>query len=174
MVEDMGNVAAPLILALVFSCTVGAGSVPRVRAFDARSAAMLDQGVLRSPTLAALVAALEETDVIIHIEARHDGANLASGTTRFVANAGGFRYLRIGIAQSMTGDAAVALLGHELYHAWEIAQARWVVDAEGVERLYESIGHVHRRGGVTSADSAAARSTGRQVQAELRALVSGD
>jgi hypothetical protein len=174
MVDGMGHVAAPLILVLVFSCAVGAESVPRVRAFGARSAAMLDQGVLRSPTLAALVGALEETDVIVHIEGCQDGASLASGTTRLVAKAGGYRYLRIGIAQSVTGDAAVALLGHELYHVWEIAQARWVVDAEGVERLYESIGHVHRRGGMTSADSAAARSTGRQVQAELRGVAAGD
>ncbi len=170
----MGYVVAPLILVLVFSCAVSADTVPRVRAFDARSAFILGRGAQASPTLSALVHALQETDLIVHVEVCHEGANPAPGTTRFVTKAGAYRYLRISIAQSVTGDAAVALLGHELYHAWEIAQARWVVDAAGVERLYESIGHVHKRGGVTWADSAAARSAGRQVQAELRGFAAGD
>jgi len=173
IVGGMRYVVAPLILALVFSCTTRAESLARVRAFDARSALLLARGAQASPTLSALVHALQETDVIVHI-GNHDVPGLAAGMTRFVANAGGVRYLRIGIAPAVTGDAAVALLGHELYHAWEIAQARWVKDSVDVERLYESIGHVHRRNGVTCADSAGARSAGRQVQAELRGFPAGD
>lgn len=174
MVEVMRHVVAQLILAFIFSCAVTSEGASRVRAFDARAALLLARGAQASPTLAGLVHALQDTDVIVHIEADQETSPLAQGTTRFVAKAGEYRYLRIAIAPSVTGDAAVALLGHELYHVWEIAQARWVVDAAGVERLYASIGHVHRRRGVTSADSAAARSTGRQVRAELRGFASGD
>lgn len=165
--------AAGLILALSTPATAEP-DIARVRPLGARVAALLEWGIVASPTMAMLVEALQSTDVIVHIEKHRDAFRPAPGETRFVARAGGSRYLRIGIAPDLTGNAAIALLGHELYHAWEIAQARWADSPAAVEALYAQIGHIHRRDGAVHADSAEAQRTGRQVHDELTAFGSGD
>lgn len=62
------------------------------------------------------------------------------------------------------------MLGHELQHAWEIAQARWVVDQTTLAELYLHIGYeshaVLRSHGV---DTIQAHDTAREVLIELRA-----
>jgi hypothetical protein len=89
--------------------------------------------------------------------------------TRFITRAGRHRYLRISIDARAHEDPAVALLGHELQHAWEIAQAGWVADQDGVAELYRQIGH--RTGGdagLLQVDTRAGPDVERQVFAELR------
>ena len=58
-----------------------------------------------------------------------------------VDRAAGARYVRIAIESTMGGRDAVAILGHELQHAVEIAEARWVVDRVTVRELFRTIGH---------------------------------
>ena len=58
----------------------------------------------------------------------------------------------------------VALLGHELYHALEIAQEPGVRDTQTLRALYRRIGHEYGRG---QFETEPARTAGRRVQAEL-------
>jgi hypothetical protein len=90
------------------------------------------------------------------------------GATHLVTRSGGVRYLRISIDAELSDELAIALLGHELHHAWEIAQASWVVDRDALMRLYAQIGHIHDQGGTLRADSSGAREAGLRVFAELR------
>ena len=146
----------------------------RLRALDTRSARLLQRGRDASPTFARLIDALHGSDLIVHVEDRPVLVGGAAGGTRFVVRAGGYRYVRIAIGPTASEDVAVGLLGHELYHALEIAQAAWVTTAHDVETLYRIIGHTHYDAGVTTADSPAARVAGRIVHAELLAFAAGD
>lgn len=144
---------------------------PRVRPLGSRVVSLLQRGYAVSPTPAILVDALERTNVIVHIEERwlFDGG--PGGETQFVTTAGGQRYLRIHLDPSIHDEAAIALLGHELQHALEIAEARWVVDHETLVRLYTCIGYESRgRPHTRGVDTARANETGRHVLTELRAF----
>jgi hypothetical protein len=143
---------------------------PRVRPLGPRMASLVERGYAGSPTLARLVDALNNSDVIVHVEERRWVHAHTIGETRLVAHAGGQRYLRISIDMRLSDERAIALLGHELQHAWEIAQARWVVDPATMVRLYMQIGHVTTRGARTAeADTPAAVGAAAVVRAELRA-----
>lgn len=137
---------------------------------DYRAAELLHRGMQSSPTFARLLDALSDTDVIVHIEHARMSAPDIAGETRFVTSAGGHRYLRIAIAPWIADDVAVSMLAHELYHVWEIAQARWVRDADHLHALYRAIGDTREHGGMTLADSPGAKAAGVMVRAEVRAF----
>ena len=75
------------------------------------------------------------------------------------------RYLRIQIRHDLPKRAAIALIGHEMRHALEIAAAAHVRDVGGSIKLYEEIGH--SSGGEHTYDTVAAQDTGRKVLSEL-------
>ena len=67
--------------------------------------------------------------------------------------------------------AAIALLGHELAHAVEVAADASVVDHASFERLYRRIGdRCITRGATRGYDTRAARDAGDRIFAELRAF----
>jgi hypothetical protein len=75
------------------------------------------------------------------------------------------RYLRVSVGSLHHESVMVALLGHELQHAAEVA------DAPDVQTVHD-FGEFYRRVGLPTGagryDSAAAQSAGRAVRAELR------
>ena len=144
--------------------------IRRVRPVGSRITALLERGYAASPTLAVLVDALEDSDIIVHVTECwfFDGAH--AGATQFVATAGGQRYLRIRLDVRLHDDAAIAMLGHELQHSWEIAAHRWVADQETLGQLYAQIGYESQRALRSHAvETAAARDTARDVLKELKA-----
>ena len=60
----------------------------------------------------------------------------------------------------------IALVGHELRHALEVAESPDVRDEAGLIALYERIGHPST--GIHQYDTLAAQDAGRQVKAELK------
>jgi hypothetical protein len=143
---------------------------PRVRPVGSRVVSLLHRGYDSSPTLAALVDALERSDVIVHIQEHwlHDRSR--DGETQLVAVAGGHRYVRIHLDPRIPDQAAMALLAHELQHAVEIADAMWVVDHKTLAQLYMCIGFESRAGGTSrGVDTIRAHETARHVLSELKA-----
>ena len=63
------------------------------------------------------------------------------GRLAMLPRAGDFRYLRIQIRSDLTRRESISLIGHELQHALEIADAQEVRDSGALIRLYERIGH---------------------------------
>jgi hypothetical protein len=149
-------------------CAVMTTSVPffRVRTLDAHVSDMLAVGYQRSTTFRRLVDVLEDSDVIVHVERRAIVSDTAF--LHFVTHAGGNRYLRITLDSELTSDAGVALLGHELQHAVEVARAPWVVDVASFEELYRAIGHSSCEEPRRCFDTTAAVDAGRRVRMELR------
>lgn len=137
----------------------------RVRAADARVQALLVEGVRRSPTFAALLTALNRSDVIVYVEKVMTLPKDTAGRLTIVPMAGTQRYLRIHIRTDLMKNEAISLIGHEMQHALEVAGEIDVRDAGGLIRLYERIGH--SSGGEHVYDTIAAQDTGRQVRREL-------
>jgi hypothetical protein len=117
-----------------------AGGFPdHVRVLDPWAEEALRIGLERSQTMRDLIAGLEGSDVIVHVETRTALPLGAAGTTRLAAASGGHRYVRIVLLRDPLPVSRVAVLGHELQHAWEIAQSG-VKDTAGMRRLFDTIG----------------------------------
>ena len=137
-----------------------------VRATSREIQELLARGMARSRTFAALVAALDRSDVIVYVEANPRMPQKVAGRLLFgVASSGGPRYLRVQIAREAAKSSQIAAIAHELQHALEVAGAPEVRDEAGLERFYRRIGI---RGALErSYDTLAAQLAGRRVLLEV-------
>lgn len=165
---DIGPVT-PMMPRAPQACAAPGGGV---RARDALSTLLLEEGRDRSPTFAALASVLDGATVLVEVEVA-SSASGPSGRLTFQGLEGGLRRLRVRVDPGTTsyGHALsrqielIAILGHELQHAVEVAGSPAVVDAAGFARLYRTIGTSL---GDNAFDTAAARSAGEAVLHELR------
>src|SRR5450759_4284211 len=135
-----------------------------VRTTDRSIRRLLKRGFTRSPTFARLMARLERSDVIVYVEEMPRLPDVLEGRMMMLPRAHDNRYIRIQIALRGSPDDSTAILGHELQHAIEVAEAPEVGDESGLLRLYQRIGMA---GGAHVYDTLAAQETGRQVRKEL-------
>lgn len=135
-----------------------------VRGLDRDALSTLERGARRSYTFARLLDTLERSDVIVYVETLATMPNSLAGRMLFAGSAHGQRYVRIQIAPAPDDDMA-AVLGHELQHAIEIAEAPEVHDDTAMAALYKRIGQ--SSGDAWHFDTIAARETGRTVKGEL-------
>ena len=136
-----------------------------VRTTNANVQGLLERGVAKSPTFAALLARLNASDVIVYIEQTVDLPKTLQGRLLLMPLANHQRYLRIQINRDGSQNELVATIGHELRHAIEVAEASDVRDETALERLYRRIGM--GSSGEHTYDTEAARTTGRRVRKEL-------
>jgi hypothetical protein len=137
-----------------------------VRTHDERIRAAFFDGVRRSRTFGDLVAALERSDVIVYVEPAHFLPAQTDGGLSRLSTTGGYRYLRILVRPTFSRDQLISLIGHELQHAVEIAEAPGVYDENSMRKLYARLGV-----GVSDMhgfETEAARDAGYQVRRELR------
>jgi hypothetical protein len=129
------------ILCVVFiPAVVSAGEPLTPRPLDPVSVATFAHAIERSAIARRLVEQLESSNVIVHIVSSAHMPDGLGGTTRFVTNRGGYRYLRITLAASLPLRQRSAILAHELQHAWEVARSP-AADVEELRRLFEHEGH---------------------------------
>ena len=129
---------------LVVSLLPGSGPLlaqgrDHVRALDAVSAETLERALAGSALVRELVSALDRSDVIVHIQTPAAMPAGLSGTTRLVASTLAHRYVRTALDRDRPLTRRAALLGHELQHAWEIAQSP-ARDRQGLRALFSAIG----------------------------------
>ena len=135
---------ALLCLMLASSSTVIAEAkwpFRRVRPLEPAVAALIARGAASSMTLRALINTIERSDLIVHVEQVSRPGHGLAGATRFVTRAGGQRYVRITLYGHRSLHQTIALIGHELQHAVEVATAGWVVDQATCLELFHAIGH---------------------------------
>lgn len=138
--------------------------VPRLRPVQSIGRQLIDDGLAQSPTFRSLVTQLSHSDLIVYIEVRPDMPWQVGGSLRFVAVTPEARYVRVTINGQNSWPMMVALLGHELQHAVEVAAASEVRSARDLRMLYTRIGTKVR---TDTYDSTAAQVAGRAVRAEL-------
>jgi hypothetical protein len=137
----------------------------RVRSVDPHILELMMQGLKRSVTFADLVAAVNASDVIVYIQRVNQLAPSIAGQLLIVPVPHDQRYLRIQILDHLSPEDTIALIGHELRHALEVAAAPEVKDQKGLMELYQRIGQPGGR--IHSYDTRAAQNTGRRVRNEL-------
>lgn len=162
----------PLLIALMVAVigTVEAAGPPQawnhLRCLSGSSQQLAAAAAERSPLVATFIGELEQSNVIVYLEliTTPPDNDLRSSTT-FVAWTGGNRFLLV----QVTGYGAapserIAMLGHELCHALEVARAPQVRDVETFRRLYEGIGTQWGTGRFETANAQAAE---RRVRDEV-------
>lgn len=137
-----------------------------VRAADRLTEKRLRTGFEQSPTFAALLRRLEQSDLVIYVEAVSRLPGALDGRLIIQPPAHGVRYVRIQFTQRGNPSETIAVIGHELRHAVEVADATTVVDERGLAALYRRIGI---DSGNNLFDTTEARETGRRVLRELAA-----
>jgi len=127
-------------------------------------ASLLQQAERRSPTIRRLVAAIEQTDVVVYVELAPSVPN-RSGRLTFMAANRAFRLFRISLDMRNQVDDQIKWLGHELAHALEVALAPDVRTEASLNKLYARVGR--RVDGGPDFETYGAEETGRLVKAEI-------
>lgn len=145
-------------------------SLDVVRVLHPVLASVLRDGMQRSASLRALVDELERSNLLIHVIGMEAGDSRRFwGTTRFIAAAGGRRFMRVAVNPRLAADQQAATLGHELHHALEVARAAWVVDHATFEVFYQHAGEPSALvAAMPCYETAAARNTGARILREIR------
>ena len=142
---------------------------PAVRTTNVRLANLIRDGVRFSPTFQALADRLSNSDLIVYVDADSFAPEGLDGRLTFVASAPGVRYVRIRVAHYPDAARQIAIIGHELQHAVEIADDPAIVDEASLGREYARIGYSHN--GLMphrqAFDTEAAVKTGQRVFREL-------
>lgn len=147
----------------------------QVRSADHRINGAVEQGLRDSATFRALVDRINASDVVVYLAADVNGLPTGvDGRLTFLSAAGGFRYVVVHVNSRLSTPRLVALIGHELQHAREIADTVAIIDALSMAREYAA-GLGYRNLLVTNDrrtfDSRAAIRAGEQV---LREVLTGE
>ena len=111
-------------------------SADPIRPVTAELEQLVDAGYRRSSTFRTIVDGLAGSFVIVHVVPAAALPSGLAGGLYFVTTANGYRYLRIFVRTELDPAMLIAMLGHELQHAFEIAQAPHVVDLGTLREFY--------------------------------------
>src|SRR6188768_4164106 len=119
----------------------------QVRTTDQRISAAVEIGLRESATFRELVNRINASDVVVYVTA--DSNELPpglDGRLTFLSATGGFRYVVVRVNSRLPATRLIALLGHELQHAREIADTDGIVDPSSMAHAYASgLGYHNRR-----------------------------
>jgi hypothetical protein len=161
-----------VLAALRPSLEEGAGAaVPGVRVEDERLARLLDYGKQHSALLQSLVVRLESSDVVVYVRCDRQLRAELSGRLSYVGTSGRLRYVMARVAYIGDRLRQIAVVGHELRHAVEVAETPEIVDRTSLQSAYERIGYVNRFAsvrGILAFESDQAVQAGERILRELR------
>jgi hypothetical protein len=150
------------------SAAAPTGGGSHVRGLDPRARELIQKATQASPTVAALIAALDRTDVLVLVQVTVTPRKY-TGITRLLGS-GEYRAVLVSIDSKQFTLAQIVWLGHELQHAQEIADAGDVRDEAALRRLMERIGWATGLNR-TAFETDAALAVGWQVRREAAAAV---
>jgi hypothetical protein len=140
---------------------------PHLRTTEPALADAIATGTRQSAIFHALVDRLSASDLIVHIAYDTTMRSDTAGHLSFAVAAGGYRYVRIAIGRRLWGCELVAIIGHELQHAVELADAPQVVDERSMAAFYRSTGFSSRNDWRDEYETERAISVTRQIRREL-------
>ena len=114
-------------------------TVPHVRG-DAEMQRLIDEASRRAPAIRDSIARLQALDVTVYVRTRTFAQTDLEGRVALLSTVGRHRYLVIELACGRTDLARMATLGHELFHAIEIAQEPSIVDSQSLATFYTRVG----------------------------------
>ena len=147
------------------------GIRPHIRVEDERLARLIDYGRQRSILLQALIDRLESSDVIVYMRCDRQLRRGVSGRLSYVGTAANLRYVMVRVGYVGDRLRQIALVGHELRHAVEVAETPEIVDSGSLQAAYERIGYVNRAAsftGILAFESDQAVQAGEHIFRELQ------
>jgi hypothetical protein len=114
-----------------------------VRGTEPLIQSLITDGLRRSETFAGLVAAMNDSDLIVYIEFRVTRDGLGGFVPHAISIAGGYRYLRLVVSRIGRRDRLIAVIAHELQHAVEVAKDPRIGRSRSIVSLFEQIGFRH-------------------------------
>jgi hypothetical protein len=136
-----GSTATVLLMALSVGIPSSPAASPHVRSTDARILQRLHEGRSRSATFKGLVDQLEGTNTIVYVERGICAfGHVKACLPHSITVVGDIRFLRIIVDAGQDGAQELALIGHELQHALEIARAPNIRSADDITGLFRRIG----------------------------------
>lgn len=136
---------------------------PSVRGLDATAIRLLDAARAGSTTFRCLLDRLDHSDLTVYVRFEPRTAR-PPALTSIVGAAGDRRVVLVTITTMAVEADRFMLLGHELRHAAELADAPEVRDRAGMQALYERIGWHDRP---SAYETAAALASGDAVRREM-------
>jgi hypothetical protein len=143
-------------------------SARHVRTTEPKILSMIDAGLSGSQTFRGLIAALDKSDVIVYVEAKHTRQALGGYLAHNIVAQGDYRYLRIAVDMAGSERRLVSLLAHELQHAVEVAQTSDASDPVGLERMFSRLAVAFGCGGTACYETQAAKNVESIVGEELK------
>lgn len=140
---------------------------PHIRPLLSGVDRFLAEGISRSPTIRTLAERLEQSDVVVYVRARPFASELTKAHLVFITATAERRYVLIEIACGDSLHNQLAMLGHELRHAVEIADAGWIRTEADLVAHYRRIGVETLIADQQSFETLAAADAGRRVAREL-------
>ena len=128
----------------------------------------MDIGLARSATFRRLVETLDQSDVIVYVEAKLTRQAFGGYLAHNIVATGGYRYLHVAIDVRGTDGRLVPLLAHELQHAVEVSQEQEARDVAGLVRLFSRLALAFGCDGSTCSETQAAKDIEAAVGAEMR------
>ena len=129
---------------------------------------LVEEAADRSPEVRALLDRLETTDVTVYIRSRAFENPELDGRVALLAVTSIQRYLVIELSPLKNTIVQMSTLGHELYHALEIALEPSIVDTRTLVAHYRRIGEIQFDIiGRQSFETGAAFEAGRRTRREL-------
>lgn len=121
-------------------------AMPRVRSEDPQLSAAIAQVAERSPTFRKLLDAINATDGLIYVSAGRCTQGVRACLHMTLHVAGPYRLLRILVdPRRVTRCELVALLGHELQHAFEVLANPHVRSSPALVSFFHQIGPTENR-----------------------------
>jgi len=122
----------------------------------------------RSPAIRDSIDRLQELDVTVYIRTKPFRQLDLDGRVALLSTVGSHRYLVIELACGRSELIQMTTLGHELFHAIEIAQEPSVVNAETLAAFYSRIGvRTGDSGGCRTFETEAAAAAGLRARRQL-------
>lgn len=129
---------------------------------------LVDDAARRSPAIREWIDRLQGLDVTVYVRRTAFARADLEGRVALLSKAGNHRYLVIELACNRSQLAQMATLGHELFHAVEIAEEPSVVSASTLADFYSRIGiKTEDSGGVRTFETEAAAEAGLLTRRQL-------
>ena len=141
--------------------------VRRVRSIDPSIAALIEQSITRSPTFNRLVATVEASNGIVHVQSGRCRGGVVACLPIWMTSSGGNRFMRIVVDRERIDSDGELLgaIGHELQHAIEVLSDRFVTSSTKMYFFYRRYAPTARE----RFETPDATDAGNAVERELRA-----
>ena len=115
------------------------GTPAHIRSCCEEFVQLVRQGVEMSPTFRRMIAAIDRSDSYAFLS-KGECAHILRACLVNVSSSESYRYIFINIKDGLSDNTVIVSVGHELAHALEVIDAKWVVDTRSLRLLYIHIG----------------------------------